>query len=64
MDSVPVSLRLPEDLYHRLRRMARREAYLTDADISMADVIRQTLAEQYPTDGDEERRKEVLKETI
>ena len=61
MDSVPVSLRLPEDLYHRLRRMARREAYLTDADISMADVIRQTLAERYLMDNEE--RKEA-KETI
>lgn len=57
--TVPVSLRLPEDLYLTLKRMARKEAVLRDADVTLSDIVREGLAEVYGA-AEEPRQEEVL----
>lgn len=46
--SVPISLRIPKGLYQHLKRLARREAVLRDADVLMSDLVRHALVEVYP----------------
>jgi len=45
---VPVCLRLPEETYLYLRRLARREAILRDASVTLQDLIRDAVEETYP----------------
>lgn len=50
INSVPVSLRMPEPLYQRLKHLARKEALLRNADVSFADLVREALVAHYPDD--------------
>lgn len=50
INSVPVSLRMPEPLYRRLKHLARKEALLRNADVSFADLVREALVAHYPDD--------------
>ncbi len=50
MDTVRIGARIPEELYWRIKKLARNEAILRDNDTSMADLIREALEEMYPVE--------------
>jgi len=52
--TVQVGARIPENLYRHLKGLARKQAYLESRDVTLADLIRETLAEQYPVEEPEE----------
>lgn len=59
LSPVAVCLRLPEEILHRLKRLARREAMLRDNDVTYADLIREAVAEAYPEDNEVHSKPEV-----
>lgn len=49
---IPISIRLDPDLLRHLRRIARERAFLTQATVTVADLIRESLTDFVRTKGD------------
>jgi len=60
--TVQVGARIPENLYRYLKGIARKQAYLQGRDVTLADLIRETLAEQYPVENEEPEEPKLKKD--
>ena len=47
-DTIQIGARIPKRLYEHIKRLARKEAVERDSDVTLADLVRETLAERFP----------------